>query len=92
MNIESTSPNLVWNIYFGALSKRMAASECTVETLPCGTVQTSIWWNARRASALVNGRATAKAKNAAYVELLNTLLAKGYITQASFDAAPKSFS
>ena len=92
MNIKSALPDLVWNIYYGELSKRIAACECTVETLACGVIQTSLYWDARRASAVVNGKATAKAKNTAYAALLLHLLANGYITQKTFDSAPKIFS
>lgn len=80
MNIESTSKGMVWVISLYKMSKpnRINATESKIEKYGDHQMIVSEW-NARRVNVSL-GRATAKAVQTAYTELLNALLAAGHIT------------
>jgi hypothetical protein len=89
MHIDSTSPGMVWNIYLSTFSTPKAIVAIEVKIEGDFIVQE---WNARSVRNVLLGKATTKIKDAAYKGLLDKLLGVGFITQASFDAAPKTFS
>ena len=89
MHIESTSTGMVWNVYLSTFSTPKAIVAIEVKIEGDFIVQE---WNSRSVRNVLLGKATTKIKDTAYKGLLDKLLASGYITQASFDAAPKSFS
>ena len=93
MHIDSTSLGMVWNIYLSTFStpKAIVAIECKIEIMPDCTMHVQKW-NARSVRNVLLGKAITKIKDTAYKGLLDKLLDAGFISQTSFDAAPKSFA
>lgn len=89
MNIESTTPGMVWNFYLSTFSTPKAIVAIEVKIEGQFIVQE---WNARSARSVLLGRATAKNKNDACTALLSKMLSLAYISKETFDSAQKIFS
>ena len=90
MNFPSVTPGMEWEVSLYKMRKpaRMVATECKIELMN-GMQMSTVEWNARRVDVALTGRATDKAIQLAYTELVNTMHNKQLITQETLNANPQ---
>lgn len=89
MDIESTSKGMHWQLSVYKMRKpaRVNATECKISMI-AGMVMSSQEWDARRLNVELKGNATAKNIQIAYVELIKTMHASGYISAETLQNNP----